>query len=152
MDKSENCKTLCNQAERPDYRFMASLFLMGIGIFLIASTHNPQISPERNKISGEETMARGGGNITLSDMRGMVRDDLDNLKNLNDSDITHLFGAPDYIRQEEKILIWQYKSDECVMDIYWDGRSQSSNVSYASTRSRSDAQKPNQDYCLDSFF
>jgi hypothetical protein len=45
-----------------------------------------------------------------------------------------LFGAPTLVRREPPAEVWQYRSDDCVLDLYLYGESQPDTVRHAELR------------------
>lgn len=52
-------------------------------------------------------------------LRDMVRRDSSALKNMMDVDLRIAFGDPGLKREEGGVEVWQYRSGECVMDVYF---------------------------------
>lgn len=48
-----------------------------------------------------------------------LRDDVENILDLNGHDIAQIFDAPELVRRELPTTIWQYRNDACVMDVYF---------------------------------
>jgi hypothetical protein len=119
-----------DQAERPDLRLWLSLSLMIIGcLFLnIFKTPSQYISDELAKIESQT------GRVTTSDLKDLIIDDPDTIKNLTQDEIGKLFGLPSFIRQEGDVLIWQYKSSACVYEIFWDIKHEQYNILHTNFR------------------
>ena len=62
--------------------------------------------------------------------------ELKKLDGLSDRDVRRVLGDPDFRRQEPPAEIWQYRSAECVLDLFlYDDRGQY-RVAYAETHDR----------------
>ena len=58
------------------------------------------------------------------------------LVNLTQADMAATFGKPDFTRVDAPAEIWQYRSANCVLDVFFYPEGSGMRVSYASTRSR----------------
>ena len=110
-----------DQAKRPDLRFLASLSLMIIGLLLSYFTSS---SPREIRPSEVPLTAESIGQPKPSDIKSNIIRDPEFIKSLHADDITDLFGAPDFLRGEGKFLMWHYKSDECVLEMYWEDKNE----------------------------
>jgi hypothetical protein len=52
------------------------------------------------------------------------------------ADLSRLLGAPDFVRRDPPAEIWQYRSDECVLDLFLYPEAGEFQVVYAETRDR----------------
>jgi hypothetical protein len=101
-----------DQAKRPDLRFWTALSLMIVGLGLSYFTSAPNsiaIDSKRDTIPQTET----------NDIKTILRNDPQFIKTLNADQVSDLFGTPDFLRGEGDFLMWQYKSNSCVLEIYW---------------------------------
>lgn len=57
----------------------------------------------------------------VSDLYDLVGTDPENLKQLLASDLEQMFNKPELKRREGNVTIWQYRSDACVLDVYFRG-------------------------------
>jgi hypothetical protein len=111
----DHTNSISDQAERPDLRLGLSLFLIAIGcLFLMLNDHDHTVSAQQ-MVSDQSK-----GNITTSDLKDLIKEDPDTIKDLTQNEIVKLFGSPNFLRQESDILIWQYKASSCVLEIFWD--------------------------------
>ena len=119
-----------NQAERPDLRLWLSLLLMIIGCLFLNIFKSPShyISDELAKIESDT------GRVTTSDLKKLIIDDPDTIKNLTQDEIIKLFGTANFIRQEGDVLIWQFKTKSCVYEIFWDMKHEQYNILHTNFR------------------
>lgn len=57
----------------------------------------------------------------VSDLYDLVGSDPENLKQLISTDFEKMFSAPELKRREGNLTVWQYRSDACVLDLYFKG-------------------------------
>lgn len=57
----------------------------------------------------------------VSDLYDLVGTDPEQLKQLQVSDLEQMFDQPELKRREGNLTVWQYRSDACVLDIYFRG-------------------------------
>lgn len=73
-------------------------------------------------------------------IRSTLRDDADSILDLKGHDIVQIFDIPELVRLDLPTTIWQYRSQECVMDVYFTVASeadvQRANVAHYEIRSR----------------
>ncbi|HVM81182.1 MAG TPA: hypothetical protein VMU06_19330 [Stellaceae bacterium] len=62
--------------------------------------------------------------------------ELKKLDGLSDKDVQRVLGEPDFRREEPPAEIWQYRSAECVLDLYLYDDSGQYRVAYAETHDR----------------
>jgi hypothetical protein len=62
--------------------------------------------------------------------------DLKRLSGLSDKDVQRVLGEPDFRREEPPAQIWQYRSAECVLDLFLYGETGQYRVAYAETHDR----------------
>jgi hypothetical protein len=62
--------------------------------------------------------------------------DLKRLSGLSDNDVQRVLGEPDFRREEPPAQIWQYRSAECVLDLFLYGETGQYRVAYAETHDR----------------
>jgi len=62
--------------------------------------------------------------------------ELKKLDGLSDKDVQRVLGDPDFRRDEPPAAIWQYRSAECVLDLYLYDDSGQYKVAYAETHDR----------------
>jgi hypothetical protein len=73
-----------------------------------------------------------------------IAGDINSLKRLGDQEIKHIFGAPSFNWAQDKGELWQYQTEDCVLDVYFfDGQTSSAHtadesrkVSYFEIRNR----------------
>ena len=119
-----------DQAERPDLRLWLSLILMLVGCICmtIFKPTSQYISDELAKLDSDE------GQVSFRDLKELIIADPSTVKNLTQDEVTKLFGPPNYVRQEGDVLIWQFKTDECVYEIFWDAEHDHYNVLHTNFR------------------
>lgn len=135
-----------NQAERPDLSFWLSVLLMFVGCICLNlfKPTSDYISQELSKIDSRKN------EISKSNLKYLVTENPDSIQKLTQEEIIKLFDQPDFIRQEADILIWQYKSKDCVYEIFWDISGQEYNVLH--TNFRTDQSMMTESLCLKSLF
>lgn len=52
-------------------------------------------------------------------IRAKLSRDVDNILDLNGNDVAQLFEAPELVRSDLPTTIWQYRNDQCVLDVYF---------------------------------
>jgi len=52
-------------------------------------------------------------------LRSRLRDDVENILDLKGHDIVQIFDKPELVRRDLPTTIWQYRSERCVMDVYF---------------------------------
>jgi hypothetical protein len=57
----------------------------------------------------------------LANARAFVSDRPDVLADLTSREVSYLFGPPTMVRNEGRAAIWQYRGDECTLNVYLDG-------------------------------
>ena len=57
----------------------------------------------------------------VSSLYDLVGTDPENLKQLLASDLEKMFDKPELKRREGNVTVWQYRSDACVLDVYFKG-------------------------------
>ena len=62
--------------------------------------------------------------------------DVERLRGLSAADLARLLGEPEFIRQEPPAVIWQYRSAECVLDLFLYRSADELRVAYAETHDR----------------
>ena len=62
--------------------------------------------------------------------------DLKKLGGLSEKDVRHVLGEPDFRREEPPAEIWQYRSADCVLDLFLYDDSGQYRVAYAETHDR----------------
>jgi len=62
--------------------------------------------------------------------------ELNQLTGLSETALRRLLGAPDFRRREASAQIWQYRSAECVLDLFLYRRAGAYRVAYAETHDR----------------
>lgn len=62
---------------------------------------------------------------------------IDKLTGLNPAELVSLFGQPDFRRPEGPAELWQYRSADCVLDIFLYGDASGYHVVHTETRERS---------------
>jgi hypothetical protein len=62
--------------------------------------------------------------------------DLKKLSGLSDKDVQRALGEPDFRREEPPAQIWQYRSPECVLDLFLYEDTEQYWVAYAETHDR----------------
>lgn len=108
-------KNLKNQVERPDFLFVYPLLIALVGVMIIIGFHDRRID-----LSIAEDEQNEPVSIEQSDLKAIISDDINLIKNLTQDEVSSLWGAPDFLRGEGDIIVWQYKSATCVVDVYWD--------------------------------
>lgn len=110
-------KNFEDQVERPDFRFWQSAFLMICGFVLILVTHNP-VMVKGERLAVDDSQSNNPPSQT--NVKDMISADINLIKKLSQEEVQSLWGLPDFIRGEADIVIWQYKSTSCIVDIYWE--------------------------------
>lgn len=62
--------------------------------------------------------------------------DLKRLSGLSDKEVQRVLGEPDFRREEPPAQIWQYRSSECVLDLFLYDDTGQYRVAYAETHDR----------------
>jgi hypothetical protein len=62
--------------------------------------------------------------------------DVEQLRGLPAPDIARLLGEPDFVREEPPAVIWQYRSADCVLDLFFYRGGDELRVAYAEARDR----------------
>jgi len=72
----------------------------------------------------------------VSRARSIVQNDPKALMKLNNQEISYLFGKPTFSRKDADARVWQYKTNNCVIDVYFyeEGKGAQSPVSYVDMR------------------
>ena len=78
---------------------------------------------------------------------GAVR--LGNLAGLAPSQVAALYGQPDFRRNDPPAEVWQYRSADCVLDLYFYGGKDGEQLVFAQSRPRSLEQNAAAGHCLD---
>lgn len=138
-------KNLKNQVERPDFLFVYPLLIALVGLMIIIGFHDRQID-----LSTAEDKQNEPVSIEQSDLKAIISDDIDLIKNLTQDEVSSLWGAPDFLRGEGDIIVWQYtgkSSSPCVVDVYWDQKPNAESlIRHISVRSANDKE------CIASLF
>jgi hypothetical protein len=78
---------------------------------------------------------------------GAVR--LGNLAGLAPAQVAALYGQPDFRRNDPPAEVWQYRSADCVLDLYFYGGDGGEQLVFAQSRPRSLQQNAAAGHCLD---
>jgi hypothetical protein len=62
--------------------------------------------------------------------------DVEHLRGLSAADLERLLGEPEFVRQEPPAVIWQYRSAECVLDLFLYRSADELRVAYAEAHDR----------------
>jgi hypothetical protein len=62
--------------------------------------------------------------------------DVERLRGLSAADLERLLGEPEFVRQEPPAVIWQYRSAECVLDLFLYRSADELRVAYAEAHDR----------------
>jgi hypothetical protein len=62
--------------------------------------------------------------------------DVEELRGLDASELARRLGEPDFLREEPPAVIWQYRNDDCVLDLFLYRSGDSLQVAYAETHDR----------------
>jgi len=62
--------------------------------------------------------------------------DVERLRGLSAADLARLLGEPEFVRHEPPAVIWQYRSAECVLDLFLYRSADELRVAYAETHDR----------------
>ena len=62
--------------------------------------------------------------------------DTDQLRGYPAADLARRLGAPDFVREEPPAVIWQYRSADCVLDLFLYRNGDELRVAYAEARDR----------------
>jgi len=75
-------------------------------------------------------------NAYVSRARGIVQNDPESLTKLTKQEISFIFGNPTFSRKDADARVWQYKTNNCVIDFYFyeTGNGKASPVSYVDMR------------------
>ncbi len=111
-----------DQAKRHDFRFLANLFLIIIGLNLSYFAE-----PTPKKILPSDTKQEI--NNSEPNLKSRILDDYRLIKRLSADKVRGIFGTPDFLRGEGNFLMWQYISDECVLELYWEETKQNELIS-----------------------
>lgn len=65
-----------------------------------------------------------------------IAGDVQALSRLSRSDIRHIFGAPSFSWVQDKAEMWQYHTNDCVLDVYFYGADTGESVSHYEIRPR----------------
>ena len=98
--------------------------------------------PDQILIQDAEAYRPAEGYIQTA--QSYIAGDIESLKRLGDQEIKHLFGAPSFNWAQDKGELWQYQTDDCVLDVYFYDRQnnkqtaspESRQVSYFEIRNR----------------
>jgi hypothetical protein len=74
---------------------------------------------------------------------------LGNLAGLAPSQVAALYGQPDFRRNDPPAEVWQYRSADCVVDLYFYGGDGGEQLVFAQSRPRSLQQNAVAGHCLD---
>jgi hypothetical protein len=74
---------------------------------------------------------------------------LDNLAGLAPSQVAALYGQPDFRRSDPPAEVWQYRSADCVLDLYFYGGAGGEQLVFAQSRPRDLRQNVAAGHCLD---
>ena len=107
-----------------------SLFLVGscnesAGFFDFSNK-----SPDLQKLSKSELVRYGYG------LQVALLQKPEHIKKMELEEIELTFSKPDLVRSAGRHKMWQYRSDNCVMDIYWKDNGASQPVSHFEIRQR----------------
>ena len=69
----------------------------------------------------------------VSRARSYIESDPEAVKMLTANEVRYVFGKPDLRRQDADAEVWQYKTDSCVMDLYFYGHGE---ISYVDVRTK----------------
>jgi hypothetical protein len=83
----------------------------------------------------------------FTDSAGSVR--LGNLAGLAPSQVAALYGQPDFRRNDPPAEVWQYRSADCVLDLYFYSGAGGEQLVFAQSRPRSLEQNAATGHCLD---
>jgi hypothetical protein len=99
---------------------------LGAGLVLAACSSGPTTAPQSAATSTvRPTLA------ALGDLKGLAP-----------AQVTALIGDPDLRRVDPPAEIWQYRSADCVLDLYFYDSGATSRMVYAETRSRLPQRSP----------
>jgi len=95
------------------------------------------------------TLAACAGNdfAGRTEAPGAVR--LGNLAGLAPSQVAALYGQPDFRRNDPPAEVWQYRSADCVLDLYFYSGEGGEQLVFAQSRPRSLQQNAAAGHCLD---
>ncbi len=91
--------------------------------------------------------ACAGGEFAGSAAPGAVR--LGDLAGLAPSQVAALYGQPDFRRNDPPAEVWQYRSADCVLDLYFYSGNDGEQLVFAQSRPRSLQQNAAAGHCLD---
>ncbi len=73
-------------------------------------------------------------------IRSRLSADIDQLFSLTGHDVVQIFDAPELVRRDLPTTIWQYRNEDCVMDVYFtvdrEGDASRANVAHYEVRAR----------------
>lgn len=103
--------------------------LLGAGVLFLASSSVTD-PIQRLVQDGFADTARLYGPVAVSDRQQVLRAalmrrivaDADAVRGLSTADLRLLFGEPTLRREEARAVAWQFASDECALDIYFQKR------------------------------
>ncbi len=62
--------------------------------------------------------------------------DVQQLRGLPAAELARRLGEPDFVREEPPAVVWQYRSEDCVLDLFFYRSGDELLVAYAETRNR----------------
>ena len=102
------------------------------GLLLAACSSGPASAPQAAaRPTVVPTLAALGRPPAIADLKGLAPEQ-----------VTALIGNPDLRRVDPPAEIWQYRSADCVLDLYFYNSGASSQMVYAETRSRLPQRRP----------
>jgi hypothetical protein len=83
-----------------------------------------------------------GGQDYVERARDYVESVPETMNHLTQREVTALYGAPAMTRKDADAQVWQYRSDECVMDVYFYGSGDGRPVTYVDYRGKASVSAP----------
>ena len=129
----------CRQASGKRH---GSVAVLGVGLLLAACSSGPAATPPQASATPTvpPTLATLGHPPALGALNGLAP-----------AQVAALIGDPDLRRVDPPAEIWQYRSADCVLELYFYDSGSSTRVVYAETRSRTPRPGPDAVSCRQGF-
>ena len=120
----------------------SSVAVLGAGLLLAACSNGPAATTPQATATPTvpPTLAALGHPPALRDLNGLAP-----------AQVAALIGDPDLRRVDPPAEIWQYRSADCVLDLYFYDSGASSSMVYAEAHSRTPERTPNAVSCRQGF-